>query len=91
MPTMPKSFGLETTVTSISPKEWKKLHKLMKKTPGHAAQEVLEVRGKVVDYISRSVEDGVLCVNIGFKDKNASDSHTAGIRLRTLLTNRRET
>ena len=28
-----------------------------------------EVRGKVVDYISHSIDDGVLCMNVCFKDK----------------------
>ena len=27
------------------------------------------VHGKVVDYISHSIEDGTLCVNVSFKDK----------------------
>ena len=27
------------------------------------------VHGKVVDYISHSIEDGTLCVNVCFKDK----------------------
>jgi hypothetical protein len=27
------------------------------------------VRGKVVDYISHSIDDGTLCVNVCFKDK----------------------
>jgi hypothetical protein len=28
-----------------------------------------EVRGKVVDYISPSIDDGILCMNVCFKDK----------------------
>jgi hypothetical protein len=28
-----------------------------------------ELRGKVVDYISHSIDDGILCMNICFKDK----------------------
>ena len=39
------------------------------KTPGHAAQDVLRVRGKVVDYIRYSIDDGVLCMNACFRDK----------------------
>lgn len=27
------------------------------------------IQGKVVDYISHSIEDGTLCVNVSFKDK----------------------
>ena len=27
------------------------------------------VQGKVVDYISHSIDDGTLCVNVSFKDK----------------------
>ncbi|MGH9736626.1 MAG: hypothetical protein ACRD8A_18815 [Candidatus Acidiferrales bacterium] len=27
------------------------------------------VHGKVVDYISHSIEDGTLCLNVSFKDK----------------------
>jgi hypothetical protein len=28
-----------------------------------------DVHGKVVDYISHSIDDGTLCVNVSFKDK----------------------
>jgi hypothetical protein len=27
------------------------------------------VKGKVVDYISHSIDDGTLCLNVSFKDK----------------------
>jgi hypothetical protein len=50
------------------------------KTPGHAAQEVPRVRGKVVDYISHSIDDGILCMNICFKDKTLFSFRFACLR-----------
>ena len=56
-------------VTPITPKERRKLDKLMKKRLDMRRKKYPEVRGKVVDYISHSFEEGSLYVGIRFKDK----------------------
>lgn len=58
-----------TPITPITPKERKELHKLMKKRLEMKRRKYPEVRGKVVDYISHSIDDGTLCMNVCFKDK----------------------
>jgi hypothetical protein len=70
MPKKPKIVCVGTTpVTPITPQERKKLHKLMKKRMDMRRRKYAEVRGKVVDHISHSVDDGILCMNVCFKDK----------------------
>ena len=70
MPKKPKIVWVETTpVTLITPKERKKLHKLKKKRLDMRRRKYPEVRGKVVDYLSHSIDDGILCINVCFKDK----------------------
>jgi hypothetical protein len=58
-----------TPVTPITPKERKKLHKLMKKRLEMRRKKYPEVRGKVVDYITHSIEDETLYFTVRFKDK----------------------
>jgi hypothetical protein len=58
-----------TPVTPLTPKEHKKLNKLMKRCLEKRRKKYPEVRGKVVDYISHSIDDGTLCMNVCFKDK----------------------
>jgi hypothetical protein len=58
-----------TPITPITPKQRKKLHKLMKKRLEMRRKKYQEVRGKVVDYISHSIDDGTLCMSVCFKDK----------------------
>ncbi len=55
--------------TPITPKKWRKLHKIMKERPEMRRRRCPEVRGKVVDYISQSIDHGVPCMNVCFKDK----------------------
>jgi hypothetical protein len=70
MPKKPKIVWVGTTpVTPITPKERRKLHKLMKKRLDMRRRKYPETRGKVVDYISHSIDEGVLCMNVCFKDK----------------------
>lgn len=47
-----------TPITPITSKERKKLHTLMKKRLEMRRKKYSEVRGKVVDYISHSIDDG---------------------------------
>jgi hypothetical protein len=66
----PKIVWVGTTpITPLNPRERKKLHKLMKKRLDRRRKKYAEVRGKVVDYISHSIDDGTLCMNVCFKDK----------------------
>jgi hypothetical protein len=70
MPKKPKIVWVGTTpVTPITPKERRKLHKLVKRWQDMRRRKYPEVRGKVVDYISHSIDDGILCMNVCFKDK----------------------
>jgi hypothetical protein len=52
-----------TPITPITPKQRKNLHKLMEKRLEMRRKKYPEVRGKVVDYISHSIDDGTLCMN----------------------------
>jgi hypothetical protein len=58
-----------TPITPVTRKEHKKLNKLMKKHLEMRRRKYPEVRGKVVDYISHSIDDGTLCMNVCFKHK----------------------
>ena len=70
MPKKPKIVRVGTTpVTPITSTERKKLHKLTKTRMDVRRKKYPEVRGKVVDYISHSIDDGVLCMNVCFKDR----------------------
>jgi hypothetical protein len=60
MPKKPKIVWVGSpSVTPITPKERKKLHKLMEKRLDMRRRRYSEVRGKVVDYISHSIDDGL--------------------------------
>jgi hypothetical protein len=70
MPKKPKIVWVGTTpVTPLTSRERKKLHKLMKRRLDIRRRKYPDVRGKVVDYISHSIDDGIFCVNVCFKDK----------------------
>lgn len=58
-----------TPITPITPKVRKKLRKLMKKRREMRRKRYPEVRGRVVDYITHSIEDGTLYFTVRFKDK----------------------
>ena len=58
-------------VTRMTPHELKKLNKLMKTRLRTRRKKYPEVRGKVVDYITHSIDDGTLYFSIWFKDKTA--------------------
>jgi hypothetical protein len=58
-----------TPITPITPKERKKLRKLMEKRQEMRRKKYPEVRGKVVDYITHSIEDGTLYFTVRFQDK----------------------
>jgi hypothetical protein len=56
-------------VTPITPEERKELDEALKKGHEKLRDRYREVHGKAVDWISHSVEEGSLYVNIRFKDK----------------------
>jgi hypothetical protein len=58
-----------TPITPITPKDRKKLHQLMENRLEVRRKKYPEVRGKVVDYISHSIEDGTIYINVWFWDK----------------------
>jgi len=60
-----------TPVTRITDDERRKLRKLMKTRLQMRRKKYPEVRGKVVDYITHSIDDGTLYFSIWFKDKTA--------------------
>ena len=60
-----------TPVTLFSRQQRKKIRKLVKKRLMRYRKRYPEVRGKVVDYIRHSVDDGTLSVTVAFKDKTA--------------------
>jgi hypothetical protein len=58
-----------TPINPITPKERKKLRKLMKKRLAMRRKKYPELRGRVVDYITHSIEDGTLYFTVRFQDK----------------------
>ncbi|HEV2422278.1 MAG TPA: hypothetical protein VGS59_11265 [Candidatus Acidoferrales bacterium] len=60
-----------TAVARITPKERKKLHKLMKKRLAIRRKQYPEVHGKMVDYITHFVDGGTVFFSVWFKDKTA--------------------
>ena len=58
-----------TPIAPLARNERKNLDKLAKQRPEMSRKKYPEVSGKIVDYISHSIDDGALCVNICFKDK----------------------
>lgn len=56
-------------VTRITPEEQKDFQRLRKKRLEMCRKKYPEVRGKVVDYITHSIDDGTLYFSIWFKDK----------------------
>jgi hypothetical protein len=58
-----------TPVTPISAKERRKIDKRIKKRYERLRKRYREVHGKVVDFISHSIQDGTLYFTVRFKDK----------------------
>jgi len=73
MPKKPRIVWVGTTpVTPLTSKVRKQLHKLRKnwkKRLDLRRRKYPEVRGRVVDYTSHSIDDGILCMKVCFKDK----------------------
>ena len=70
MPKKPKVVWVGSTpVTPISAKELRQINKQIKKRYERLRKRYPEVCGKVVDFITHSIEDGTLYFTIRFKDK----------------------
>jgi hypothetical protein len=68
--TRPKTVcGRDTPLTPITAKERRKLDKSIKKKYDRFRRRYPEVHGKVVDFITHSIEDGTLYFSVRFKDK----------------------
>jgi hypothetical protein len=59
-----------TPVARITPEERKKLHKLMKKRLAMWRKKYPEVRGKVVDYITHSVNNRTVYFAVWFQGQD---------------------
>ena len=69
-PKKPKIVWVGSTpITPIAAKERRKIRKDIQKFQEQLRQRYPEVRGKVVDFISHSIEDGTLYFSVRFKDK----------------------
>lgn len=77
-------------MTPVSAKEHRKIKKQIKKRYERLRKRYPEVHGKVVDFISHSIEDGTLYISVRFKDKTdfslryACDMFVVGGRSRLL-------
>jgi hypothetical protein len=70
MPKKPKVVWVGATpVTPSSAKERRQINKQIKKRYERLRKRYPEVRGKVVDFITHSIEDGTLYFTVRFKDK----------------------
>ena len=58
-----------TEITPISASEHKRLEKRIRERHGKLRKKHPEIHGKVVDWISHSIEDNCLYVDVRFKDK----------------------
>jgi hypothetical protein len=56
-------------ITPISPKERRSLDKSITKRLKRLRKRYPEVHGKIVDFISHSIQDGTLYFTVRFKDK----------------------
>jgi hypothetical protein len=69
-PSKPKIVWVgSTTITPITGQESRKIDKRIRERGERLRQRYPEVHGKVVDYISHSIEDGTLFFSVAFKDK----------------------
>ena len=58
-----------TPITPITAKESRGIHKRIQKRREYLRQRYPEVHGRVVDFISHSIEDGTLYFSVAFNDK----------------------
>ncbi len=69
-PKKPKVVWVGSTpITPITAKKSKELNRRIQKRKEELRKRYPEVHGRVVDYVSHSIEDGTLFCNVAFKDK----------------------
>ena len=69
-PKKPKIVWVGSTpITPITAREGRKIDKRIRKRREKLRKRYPELHGKVVDYISHSIEDGTLFFSVAFKDK----------------------
>lgn len=56
-------------ITLLTPKKSQEIHRRIRKRREELRQRYPEVEGKIVDFISHSIEDGTLFFSVTFKDK----------------------
>lgn len=61
--------GGGSPVTSSTAKERRRIDNAIKKKYAGFRRKYPEVHGKVVDFITNSIEDGMLCFSVRFTDK----------------------
>ncbi len=71
-PKKPKGVWVESTpLIPISAKEHRDLEKRIKKRQEQLRKVYPEVHGKVVDFITNTIDDGTLYFTVRFKDKTS--------------------
>lgn len=71
-PKKPKIVWVGSTpITPITAKQSRELDRRLKKRYEQLRKRYPEVHGKAVDYVSHSIEDGTLFVNVAFKDRTS--------------------
>ena len=71
-PKKPKVVWVGSTpITPISAKEHRELEKRIKKRQEEMRKVYPEVHGKVVDFITHTIDDGTLYFTVRFKDKTS--------------------
>ena len=69
-PSKPKVVWVGSTpITPITDKERREIDRRIQKRREKLRKRYIEVHGRVVDYISHSIEDGALFFTVAFKDK----------------------
>jgi len=58
-----------TPITAITAKQSRKLNRRIQKRQEKLRKRYPEVRGRVVDYVSHSIDEGKLFFTVAFKDK----------------------
>jgi len=58
-------------MTRITPEERREIEKRSKQREARLRRKYPEVHGKVVDFITNTIDDGTLYFTVGFKDKTS--------------------
>lgn len=64
-------WAARTPITPITPKEHRELEKRIKKRHEQLRKVYPEVHGKIVDFVTHTIDDGTLYFTLRFKDKTS--------------------